>query len=142
MSLPVALSVPRLDPAEITRIERLCSAIVESHRLGLDAQMLIDSLNDCTANEFSIADVLEGTACFGARTVAELAISPPAPQVSASLADWTEVVRQLRSAQATTFERMWWLELIERACNRHDAATIAGRADGRAPEAVAAELFS
>lgn len=142
MPLPAALSVPRLDPAEITRIERLCNAIVESRRLGLDAQMLVDSLNDCTANEFSLDEIVAAVGKLGARSLAELAISPPAPRVDASLADWAEILRRLRAGEATPYERMWWLELIERAAARDDATEIAICADGRTPDVVAAELFA
>ncbi|HET6584693.1 MAG TPA: hypothetical protein VFG69_14645 [Nannocystaceae bacterium] len=142
MQLPAALTVPSLDPAGVGRVRRLCDAIVETAKIGLDAEMLLDSLNDTTANDFTVADVLEGAAALGSDVFAALAISPPAPRVDAPLEAWAELVRRIRESDGTRFECAWWLELLARASARDDvAATVLG-GDARPPAAIAAALFA
>jgi hypothetical protein len=136
-----ALTVPELDPAAVAHVRRLCEAIVESARIGLDPAMLVDSLNDCTANEFTTEEVLGAAAQLGSETLACLAISPPAPRVDAPLHAWIDVVEQIREGRSIGFARAWSLELIARACDRDDCARLVLAADGRPAGEIVAELF-
>jgi hypothetical protein len=142
MQLPAGLTVPTLDPAHVARIKRLCDAIVETARIGLDAEMLLESLNDTTANDFSLADVVDGAGAVGSDVFAALAIAPPVPRVRASLDAWTEIVRRIRERDGSRYECAWWLELIAEATDKDD---VAGRVLGpepAQPAAIAAALFA
>jgi hypothetical protein len=141
MNLPAAMSVPRLDPGAVAHVRKLCDAIVESARIGLDASFLVDSLNESTANEFSASEVVRVAAAVGTETLACLAISPPPPRIAASDADWAEVIDRIRGARTTGFERAWWLELIACASDHDDAAARVLARDGRDATAIVAELF-
>jgi hypothetical protein len=142
MQLPAALTVPSLDPAGVGRVRRLCDAIVETAKIGLDAEMLLESLNDTTANDFTLADVVEGTDALGSDVFAALAISPPTPRVDAPIEAWTELVRRIRENDGTRFECAWWLELLARASARDDVVAAVLCADPRSPAAIAAALFA
>ncbi len=142
MSGPSALTVPELDPAAVAHVRRLCDAIVESARIGLDPAMLVESLNDCTANDFTADEVLGAAAELGSETLACLAISPPAPRVRAPLHAWIELVEQIRDGAMTGFARAWSLELIAQACGRDDSAPLVLARDGRAAGEIVAELFA
>jgi hypothetical protein len=141
MQLPAALTVPSLDPAGVGRVRRLCDAIVESARIGLDAGMLVDSLNDTTANDFTVQDVLEGTAALGSDVFAAFAICPPAPRVDAPLEVWAELVRRIRERDGTKFECAWWIELLAQASDRDDVARAILGDGTRSPDEIAAELL-
>ena len=140
MLLPAGLSVPSLDPALVGRIRRLCDAIVQTAKVGLDAEMLLESLNDTTANDFTLADVVEGSSDLGSDVFASLAISPPVPRIAASLDAWTEIVRRIREREGSRFECAWWLELLAQATERDDVADV--MADPRPPAELAAALFA
>jgi len=142
MLLPAGLTVPSLDPALVGRIRRLCDAIVETAKVGLDAEMLLESLNDTTANDFTLADVVEGASDLGSDVFAALAISPPVPRVAAPLDAWTEIVRRIRERDGSRFECAWWLELLARATARDDVAGHVLAADPRGPADIAAALFA
>ncbi|HWB74412.1 MAG TPA: hypothetical protein VG755_05645 [Nannocystaceae bacterium] len=133
--------VPELDPAAVAHVRRLCEAIVESARIGLDPAMLVESLNDCTANDFTADDVLGAAAELGSETLACLAISPPAPRVEAPLFAWIEMVERIREGEDVGFARAWSLELLARATGRDDCARIVLAKDGRAAGEIVAELF-
>lgn len=141
MNLPTAMSVPRLDPGSVAQVRRLCDAIVVSARIGLDPSMLLDSLNENTANEFSTDDVVRAAAKLGTETLACLAISPPTPRIAASPTDWAKLIERIRAAQSTGYERAWWLELIACASDHEDATSRVLAPDGRDASAIAAELF-
>jgi len=141
MMLPAVMSVPRLDPDDVVRVRKLCDAIVESARIGLDATFLVESLNDSTANELCVDDVVRAAAKIGTQTLACLAMSPPTPRVEASTADWTIVIDRIRTETSTGYERAWWLELIACASDHEDATARVLAADGRASAEIAAELF-
>lgn len=141
MNFPTAMSVPRLDPEVVAHVRKLCDAIVESARIGLDPSLLVDSLNDTTANDFSTGEVVQAAAKVGTQTLACLAISPPAPRIEASAEDWAEIIGRIRAAGATGFERAWWLELIACASEHDDATARVLADDGRDAAAIAAELF-
>lgn len=141
MQLPAALTVPSLDPAGMGRIRRLCDAIVESARIGLDAALLVDSLNDTTANDFTVQDVVEGATVLGSEVFAAFAMSPPAPRVDAPLEAWAEIVRRVRAREGTKFECAWWLELLAQASPREDVARAVLGSGTRPPWEVAAELL-
>ncbi|MBX7078580.1 MAG: hypothetical protein K1X88_05265 [Nannocystaceae bacterium] len=140
MQLPAALNVPQLDPRALSQVRRLCDAIVESARLGLDPSLLVESLNDCTANEFSADEIVGAAARIGTETLACLAMSPPPPRVAAGLDAWAEIIARIRRGEASGFERAWWLELIEAASPHHDPAALVLGGAGDAHE-TAAELF-
>lgn len=142
MTLPATMSVPRLDPDDVARVRKLCDAIVESARIGLDAQFLVDSLNDCTANDLAVDDVVRAAAKLGTETLACLTMSPPAPRIEAEVADWTVVIDRIRAETSTGFERAWWLELIACASDHEDATKRVLAKDGRAAAEIAAEIFS
>ncbi len=135
------MSVPRLDPDDVARVRKLCDAIVESARIGLDPTFLVDSLNDSTANDFCADDVVRAAAKLGTETLASLAMSPPVPRVVASAADWTIVIDRIRTHASTGFERAWWLELIACASDEEDATRRVLAADGRPAAEIAIELF-
>jgi hypothetical protein len=142
MQLPAGLTVPTLDPALVTRVQRLCDAVIETARIGLDAEMLLESLNDTTANDFSVDDVVEGVRAVGSDVFAALAISPPVPRVDASIDAWTEIVRRIRERDGSRYACAWWLELIAEATDKDD---VAGRVLGpepAQPAAIAAALFA
>jgi hypothetical protein len=141
MTLPATMSVPRLDPDDVARVRKLCDAIVESARIGLDATFLVDSLNDSTANDLCIDDVVRVAARLGTETLACLTMSPPVPRVHASAADWTIVIDRIRTQASTGFERAWWLELIACASDDEDATSRVLAKDGREAAEIAAELF-
>jgi hypothetical protein len=141
MNLPAAMSVPRLDPGAVAHVRKLCDAIVESARIGLDPGFLVDSLNESTANDFSADEVVSAAAAVGTETLACLAISPPTPRVEASDADWATLIDRIRGAKTTGFERAWWLELIACASEREDATARVLARDGRDAASIAAELF-
>lgn len=141
MQLPAGLTVPTLDPALVGRIRRLCDAIVQTAKVGLDADMLLESLNDTTANDFTLADVVQGTSDLGSEVFASLAISPPTPCVEAPLTAWTELVRRIRAREGSRFECAWWLELLARATARDVAGDVLA-ADPRQPADIAAALFA
>ena len=142
MLLPAGLTVPTRDPALVGRIRRLCDAIAQTANVGLDAQMLLESLNDSTANDFTVDDVVEGTSDLGADVFAALAICPPAPRVAAPLAAWTELVRRIRERDGSRFECAWWLELLAQATARDDVAGQVLGTDPRPPADIAAALFA
>lgn len=135
------MSVPSLDPSLVAQVRRLCDAIVQSDKLGLDPAMLVESLNDSTANDFTADDVVATAKVVGTHTFACLAISPPAPRVDASCAQWAEIIDRIRRAEPTAFERAWWLELVASATDSDDAARQVLANDGRTAAAVAAALF-
>lgn len=141
MDLPQVMSVPPLDPSLVAQVRRLCDAIVQSEQLGLDPAMLVESLNDSTANDFTAADVVATSKVVGTHTFACLAISPPAPRIDASCAQWAMVIDRIRGAAPTAFERAWWLELVASATDCDDAARQVLAKDGRSSAAVAAALF-
>jgi hypothetical protein len=136
-----ALTVPQLDPSAVAHVRRLCDAIVESARIGLDPAMLVDSLNDCTANEFTADEVLGAARQLGSETLACLAISPPAPRVEAPLHAWIDIVERIRGGESIGFARAWALELIARACDREDCEELVLATDGREAGEIVAELF-
>lgn len=142
MRLPAGLTVPTLDPAHVTRVQRLCDAIVETARVGLDAEMLLESLNDTTANDFSVEDVVQGIGAVGSDVFAALAISPPVPRVAASLDAWTEIVRRIRAREGSRFECAWWLELIAQAAETDDVVGRVLAPDATPPATIAAALFA
>ncbi|MBK6920774.1 MAG: hypothetical protein IPH07_25485 [Deltaproteobacteria bacterium] len=142
MQLPDALNVPQLDPRALAQVRRLCDAIVESAKLGLDPGLLVESLNDCTANEFSAQDVVDAAARMGTQTLACLAMSPPTPRVDAELPAWTEVITRIRAGVATGFERAWWLELIDNASGHDDAVAQVLAPDAGDPHSIATRLFA
>lgn len=141
MDLPPLMSVPPLDPSLVAQVRRLCDAIVQSDQLGLDPAMLVESLNDSTANDFTAADVVDTSKVLGTHTFACLAISPPAPRVHASCAQWAVVIDHIRQAAPTAFERAWWLELVASASDCDDSTRQVLSSDGRSSAAVAAALF-
>jgi hypothetical protein len=142
MQLPAGLTVPTLDPAHVARVKRLCDAIVETARIGLDTEMLLESLNDTTANDFSLADVVDGACAVGSDVFAALAIAPPVPRVRASLDAWTEIVRRIRERDGSRYECAWWLELIAEASAQDDVAGRVLGPDPAQPAAIAAALFA
>jgi hypothetical protein len=133
--------VPDLDPVAVAHVRRLCEAIVESARIGLDPAMLVETLNDCTANDFTADDVIRAAAELGSETLACLAISPPAPRVEAPLFAWIDMVERIREGKGTGFLRAWSLELLARATDRDDCARVVLAQDGRAAGEIVAELF-
>jgi hypothetical protein len=141
MELPRSVTVPSLDPVGVARVRRLCDAIVQTSQVGLDAAMLVEALNDTTANEFTLADVVEGAQTLGSEVFASLAISPPTPCVDAPLEVWAELVRRIRSHEGTRFEWAWWLELLAQATARDDVAARVLEPGAATPEAIANALF-
>ncbi len=142
MQLPAGLTVPTLDPAHVTRVQRLCDAIVETAKVGLDAELLLESLNDTTANDFTVDDVVAGARAVGSDVFAAFAIAPPVPRVRASIDAWTEIVRRVRDRDGTRYECAWWLELIAQATDEDDVARrVLGPHPGQ-PAAIAAALFA
>jgi hypothetical protein len=142
MTFPSAMSVPRLDPDDVARVRKLCDAIVESARIGLDPTFLVESLNDSTANDLAVDDVVRAAARIGTETLACLAMSPPTPRIEASTQDWAVIIDRIRTATSTGFERAWWLELIACASDHDDATARVLADDGRTSAAIATELFS
>lgn len=141
MTLPATMSVPRLDPGAVAQVRKLCDAIVESARIGLDSTFLVDSLNETTANEFSCAEVVRAAAAIGTEALACLAISPPTPRVEATAADWATLIERIRGAPPGGFDRAWWLELVAHASDRDDAAARVLATDDGDTNALATELF-
>jgi hypothetical protein len=127
MELPRTLMAPRFDDATVTRLRRICDAILASSKAGLDAGVLVEAFNDATANAFSAHEIVEQADLLGAEGFVCWAMSPPVPTLGpdeATRDEWTEVVRRVRAREGTPFERMWWLELISRASGRDDAADV------------------
>lgn len=142
MQLPSGLMVPCLEPSRVAQIKRLCDAIVNTARVGLDSTFLLDSLNECTANDFSVDDVVEASQSAGTEAFAWLALAPPVPRVVAELEHWAEIVRRVRDRATATFHRMWWLELIEMACGRADTVDHVLTRDEHRPHVIARRLFA